>query len=333
MVNILDRFFGADWGPQQTVDNGKPLQFPAKQGDKFMKAHTRWTRSSLRTGASAAACAVALALAPGFAAADISLVFGTYTSDKPSAMVAQIRPSLNLVSKTLARILGTKVKIRMQVVNTYQLGVDHLVAGKFDFMRLGPASYVMAKNDSPGLSILAMESKQGTNQFHGIIAVHRDSGITSFLELKGRTFAFGSHRSTLGRFFAQLTLMKSGIRARDLKRFEYLRRHDTVGMAVGSGSFDAGALEETTFAKLVARGVKIRALAKYANATRPWVAHAGLEDRLKEALRQALLAVTDRKVLKFLRFDGFLPGSDADYDKTRQAIAKNPLFFSAANPG
>ena len=35
-------------------------------------------------------------------------------------------------------------------------------------------------------------------------------------------------------------LMRAGIYAKDLKRFEYLGRHDKVGMAVGAQLFDAG---------------------------------------------------------------------------------------------
>ena len=76
----------------------------------------------------------------------------------------------------------------------------------------------------------------------------------------------------------------------DLSNYEYLGRHDKVGRAVGSRLFDAGALEETTFQKLVKKGVPIRAIATFSNSTRPWVGRAGMEPEVQQALRQALLA-------------------------------------------
>jgi phosphonate transport system substrate-binding protein len=268
-----------------------------------------------------------LAWAPA-ASAKVSLVFGTYSPDKPSAMVTQLRPSLNEIAAAMTDILNEEVEIRMEVVRSYDDGVALIIDGTVDFMRLGPASYVRAKAENPGLGVLAMENKNGAKEFNGIIAVHTDSDITDVSQLRGRSFAFGSKRSTLGRYFSQLYLMRNGIHARDLESYEYLGRHDKVGRAVGSGLFDAGALEETTFGKLVAKGVPIRALAKFSNSTRPWVSRAGLDPRLEGALRQAMLSLVDSQALKALRFDGFFEGSDADYEKTREAIEENPQFFA-----
>ncbi len=269
--------------------------------------------------------------AVGPAHAKITLVFGTYSPDKPSAMVAQIRPSLDEIARHMGTILGEPVEIKMEVVKAYEDGVDLIVSGQVDFTRLGPASYVAAKQANPGLDILAMEKKRGSKTFSGVICVRADSDITGLEQLKGRSFAFGNQRSTLGRYFAQLTLLRAGVLARDLDRYEYLGRHDRVGRAVGSGLFDAGALEETTFHKLVAKGVPIRAIATYTNSTRPWLARAGLQARIARALRKALFGLSNPAALQALRFDGFLAGNDSDYEATRKAIHENPRFF--AEPG
>ena len=269
----------------------------------------------------------AIAWSPA-ASAKVSLVFGTYSSDKPSAMVAQLRPSLDDMARSMAAILGEEVEISMKVVRSYDDGVALIVEGQVDFMRLGPASYVRAKDDNPGIEVLAMENKRGAKQFNGVIAVHLDSDITDVAQLQGRTFAFGSKRSTLGRYFSQLHLMRHGVLAQDLARYEYLGRHDKVGRAVGSSLFDAGALEGTTFAKLVKAGVPIRAIAEFTNSTRPWVARAGLKPEIAAALRQAMLELSDPNALQALRFDGFLSGDDNDYSKTREAIRENHRFFA-----
>ena len=267
---------------------------------------------------------------PGPAAARIDLLFGTYSPDKPTAMVAQLRPTLDEIAREMTEILGEEVFVKLQVVRSYEDGIAQIVQGDVDFTRLGPASYVEARQLNPGLEVLAMENKRGAKHFRGVICVNQDSDITTLDELRGRSFAFGNQRSTLGRYFAQLTLLRANVRARDLARYEYLGRHDKVGRAVGSGLFDAGALEETTFGRLVANGTSIRAIATYSNATRPWVSSAELEPDLKQALRQALLRMVAPAALEALRFDGFLDGGDSDYDSTREAVEVNPEFFAQA---
>ena len=290
-----------------------------------------WKPLSLRFRRGLGIWLVALALVAAWAppvSAKVTLIFGTYSADKPSAMVAQLRPSLDEIAQSMTSSLNEEVDIRMQVVRSYDDGVKLIVDGRVDFMRLGPASYVRAKDQNPGIGVLAMENKKGAKYFNGVIAVRQDSDITAVSDLRNRSFAFGSERSTLGRYFSQLHLMRNGIFARDLARYEYLGRHDKVGRAVGSGLFDAGALEETTFSKLVAKGVPIRALAKFSNSTRPWVVRAGLSASVETALREAMLGLSDPEALKALRFDGFFNGNDTDYDKTRKAIRENPRFFA-----
>jgi ABC-type phosphate/phosphonate transport system substrate-binding protein len=289
-------------------------------GFRLMRARhaTVWVSAVLLTG---------LMVWPNAVMAKITLVFGTYSADKPTAMVAQLRPSLNRIAFHLAQVLGEEVEIDMNIVRSYDAGAELIITGTVDFMRLGPATYVKVKERNPGVTILAMEKKNGKKRFNGVIAVHTDSDITEVSQLRGRSFAFGSVRSTLGRYFSQLYLMRNGIRATDLSNFEYLGRHDKVGRAVGSGQFDAGALEGTTFAKLVANGVPLRAIATFENSTRPWVARAGLETRIVVALREALSRLDNDEALMALRFEGFLPGEDSEYEPTREAIRENPRFF------
>ena len=272
----------------------------------------------------------ALAL-PIEAKAEVSITFGVYTSDKPSAMVRQLRPTLDLVEQRVAEALGEPVEVKIEVVRGYAAGAELILSGKADVMRLGPASYVRVKDKEAGIELLAMENKNGANTFEGVIAVHENSDITEVSQLRGRTFAFGSQRSTLGRYFAQLELTHAGILASDLKSYEYLGRHDKVGQAVGAGLFDAGALEGTMFKKLQAKGVPIRAIHIMRNATKAWAARAGLDPRLKQAVSQALLGINDHKALTALRFDGFLPGHDSDYDPTREAINRNSEFFDPSS--
>lgn len=294
----------------------------------FGPCGSRAPRGSAAKSLGALALTIGLLAAP-VAEAEVSLVFGAYTSEKPLTMVRQLRPSLNEIAEKMGDILGEEVKIKMEVAKTYVEGIALLTSGRADFMRLGPASYVGAKQTNPALQLLAVENKKGSKENSGVICVKSDSSITNITQLHGRSFAFGNSRSTLGRYFAQQLLMREGIYARDLSQYDYLDRHDRVGQAVGAGEYDAGALSQSTFKKLVAKGVQIRAVGSYTSITKAWAAREGIGQRVFVALRQTLLLLDDPKALKALRFDGFYMAQDSEFQAVRDAINENPKFFSA----
>ena len=201
----------------------------------------------------------------------ISLTFGVYTSDKPSEVIKQFQPILDSLEADMSETLGQPVEIRIQVAPTYEKGIANIVNGEVDFARFGPASYIEAISANPDLELLALESSKGEKVFYGIIAVHEDSDIEAVSELAGKRFAFGDELSTIGRYLSQAHLFEQGVSASDLGYFEYLGRHDMVGTAVGAGEFDAGALKESTFNKLIEQGTPIRELARFPNVTKPWL--------------------------------------------------------------
>ena len=258
--------------------------------------------------------------------AEIQLVFGVYPSEKPSKMVKRFRPALDAVEVALAQDLGERVLIKTQVMSGYEKGLESLVIGEVDFARLGPASYVLGKSKNPDISLLSLENESGTIAFDGVIVVHVDSDITEVSHLKGRTFAFGSKRSTLGRYFAQTYLADAGIHAKDLGSYHYLNHHEAVGLAVGAGRYEAGALNRRKFEELKSRGVPLREIAHFENVTRAWVARSGLEPRLRASLRTALLSIDEPTVLQSLGFRGFLPGQDQNFDRTRRALVEYIRF-------
>lgn len=274
----------------------------------------------------ASLCLSVLLLFAAHHATALSLSFGVYTADSPTTVVAQFRPLLNVIEKRLTSLLNEPVTIKMQIAPTYKQGVDDLVNGRVDFSRLGPASYVMAKQANAQLSILAMESKKGQKRFRGVICVAEQSPIMAIADLKGKNFAFGNQRSTIGRYLAQLHLMNAGIYASDLGEQAYLERHDQVGLAVAQGHFEAGALKESTFKRLVEQGSRLRVLTAFDNVTKPWVASHRMQAKLQKQLKSVLLSIDDQAALKALKKDGFLPGKDEDYQMIRTAIVDSSKF-------
>jgi len=259
--------------------------------------------------------------------AEIMLTFGTYTSDKPTTMVKKIRPILNALEQELEALTTEEVTIKLHIARSYQIGIDNISNGKVDIARLGPASYIKAKERSTDIQLLAMESNKGKKRFNGVICAKEGSKFNKVEDLHGHRFAFGNQKSTIGRYLSQSYLMKHGLYAKSFSEFSYLGRHDKVGHAVSKGDFDAGALKEGTFKKLIKRGEPLKAIAMFENVTKPWVARAGLSASLKQKLTAALLNIKDKKALKALKKDGFLNGKDSDYDFVRESIKGNHQFF------
>ena len=276
-----------------------------------------------------AAALIAASLASTTHAADtLRLNFGVYSSNKPSAMVKVFRPILKELEVSMSEQLGRDVDIRMQIAKDYDKGISDLVTGGVDFSYFGPASYVEAKRMNRNINIIAVEKRNNSKVSYGIITVHNDSKLQNLSDLRGKSFAFGDEGSTIGRFLSQLQLVQEDILAVDLSRYEYLGRHDKVGTAVGAGAFDAGALNEKTFKKLVEAGEPIRELARFPNVSKPWISRSGLDTRVLRALRESLLSVTDPKVLANMKIDGFLEGSDVDYAVIRRSMENNQAFFA-----
>jgi len=238
-------------------------------------------------------------------------------------MIRQFAPVTKALDAALNAGSAGSWMIRVVVYDTYEGAVEALVKGEIDFSRTGPASYIHAKQKNPGVRLLAMETKDraaAKRVFRGVICVHKDSSIDSIEDLAGKRFAFGSKTSTIGRYLAQELLIKNGIKRTDLEGASYLGRHDRVGLAVARGTFDAGALKESTFKKLVAAGEPLRQLTSFENVTKPWMSRPGLSTSSYDALRAALLDLRDAAALGALKKDGFLPAEDRHYDPIRAAI-------------
>ncbi len=253
-----------------------------------------------------------------------SIYFGVYTSDKPTAMYEKFNPMLEYLQNSI-HTAGKLEKLKMKIYPTYKAALKALVTGDCDFVRFGPASYITAKEINPGIRLLAMEHKNGQKRFDGVFIVGKDSDITNIKELKGRTFAFGDRLSTIGRYLSQAELIKKGITASGLKEFTYLGRHDKVALAVAVGKWDAGVVKENTFKKYAeSRGLKV--IGRFLNVTKPWVARSGLAPDLFGILRDALIQLTDKSVLKKLKQDGFFLVTDKDYDFVRRGMALSLSF-------
>lgn len=253
----------------------------------------------------------------------LDLKFGIYTSDKPTAMYKKFKPIINYLESDL-KTKGINAKIKLKIYPSYEAAIDGLVKGEYDFGRFGPASYILTKEKNPNVKLLVMEHKKGKKVFNGVFIAKVNSTVKSLSDLKGKTFAFGSSKSTIGRYLSQAELLKVGISSKELRSYKYLGRHDKVALAVLSGDFDAGAVKEKTFKKYKDRGLK--SIKKFENVTKPWIVKAGMSKKIYKNLQQSMIDLKDKKVLKVFKGDGFVKSSDKEYDKIRIGMNLSKRF-------
>jgi phosphonate transport system substrate-binding protein len=255
----------------------------------------------------------------------LRLDFGVYQSDRATIMYRKLMPILEAIQFPIEQLLQHPVDIHLTIFEDYESGIKALVDGDVDFVRFGPASYILAEQKNPKISLLAMEQRKGLTRFNGFIIARADSGITKLEDVNGKSFAFGNANSTIGKFLAQSELLGAGINAEDLKHYDYLGRHDLVANAVISGTHDVGAIKESTYSKLC-DPKKIIVVHAFENVTKPWVARAGLPQQVQEAITQALLSLYKTEALVELGCSGFIHGNPKAYNIVRNGMKNSESF-------
>ena len=255
-----------------------------------------------------------------------TLVFGVYSFKRATEVSKEFEPAMLEIQRGLTQRLGHEVGIQVRIAKTYEEAQEQLVKGEVDFVRFGPASYVLAKQQNPGIELLVAEQEDGQKRCKGVFVVRRDSPIRMLEDLKGKKIAFGDDKSTIGRYLSQAELAKVGLRMTDLAGHKYLDRHDKVAAAVSLGEYDAGPVHIATFESHNAKKANLRVIASFENVGKPWIARAGLDPKVVDALRKTLLELAVPEALEALKVHGLQPVTDSDYQLVRLGMKKAEEF-------
>ena len=264
----------------------------------------------------------------GATEAPLRLNFGVYPSDRATVMYRKFTPVLEAIQIPLENQLGREVDIHLKIFENYETGLESLAKGEVDFVRFGPASYILAEQKNKDIRLLAMELRKGLKRFNGLIITRADSGINSIEDLRGRSFAFGDVNSTIGTFLSQSLLLKHGINEEALSHFDHLDRHDLVARSVINGNHDAGALKTSTYKKLC-DPEEVVVIEAFENVTKPWVASSKLPKEVCNAITQSLLMLEDPEVISELGCSGFAESNSEEYDLIREGM-KHATGFKKA---
>lgn len=179
-----------------------------------------------------------------------------------------------------------------------------------------------------GVELLVAPKIANKTTYHSYIIVHKDSTIKSFVELKGKTFAFTDPRSNSGRLYPLYLLKNMGTSPKDFfKRTVYSYSHNKSIELVAKKKVDGAAVESLVFEYMLKNG------SPYAHQVRiikksvpfgipPVVVTKDLNPNLGQKIRNIFLDMhkteKGRRILKAMMIDKFVTISDSAYDPIRE---------------
>lgn len=279
-------------------------------GDKLMM-----NRRKLLIGtAAAAASTVAF---PTLAQQQV-LTVGLIPSEDSRAMIANSQKMMDMLSAALG------MPVKPFVAADYNGVIEALRSKRLDVAYLGPFSYVLGATIAPIEAFAVAETKKaGRTFYHSQIIAHKDSGIKTVADLKGKTFAFVDPSSTSGHLFPKAGLMKAGFDAdKDFGRVIFSGSHDSSAIAVQNKKIDAAAIADRILDAAINKG-----LAKREDLVEVWksdpipesptVWRTDLPADLKKRVQAAFLQVKDIPWSDQGLLNGFHPTNDAAYNVIR----------------
>lgn len=247
------------------------------------------------------------------------LSLAVHPFDTPSRLVKRFQPLCDY----LAEMIGMPIHVHVAI--SYEDQIRRIADGSVDLAYMGPTPYLRARDKYMGEFGPVIEPIAGEEEYFSVIVVRKGSDIAELEDLKGRTMAFGSHRSFSSHYMPRALLIKHGITLADLKDYAFLDRHERVALSVLHGDYDAGGINSWVADKYMGQGAGLKVIA----VSPPLPPHAivarvGLAGDIVEKVRRALLEPDEagkRRLAAFGQPSSFVPVTDSQFDFARQIVA------------
>jgi phosphonate transport system substrate-binding protein len=250
--------------------------------------------------------------------------FAVIPRDNPRIAYEKYQPLIDYL------VEDTGMKIELVLKKSYEDTVTGLANGSIDIALLGPLTYLEARIKAGAVAILKSITEKDESFFRSVIIARKDSPVNSLSDMKGRSFAFASVKSTSGNLIPRYLLAEAGIHLRDLLKYKNFDYHDSVVKWVLKGEYDAGAVREAVAEKYLPLGLKIIEKSK-AIPTGPVVVGPKTPYQIAERIKNSLLKMDrdPRGREKLAKTDpelrgGFIEASDSDYTGIRKMINDVP---------
>ncbi|MDQ0609420.1 phosphonate transport system substrate-binding protein [Variovorax sp. W2I14] len=246
------------------------------------------------------------------------LTVGLIPSEDSRAMIANSQAMMDMLSKALG------FAVKPFVAADYNGVIEALRSKRLDVAYLGPFSYVLGATVADIEAFAVAETKKaGRTFYYSQIVTHKDTGIKTVADLKGKTFAFVDPSSTSGHLFPKAGLMKLGFNTdKDFGRVIFSGSHDSSAIAVQNKKVDAAAIADRILDAAVSKGlVKREDLVEVWKSDpipeSPTVWRKDLPADLKTRVQAAFLQVKNIPWSDQGELNGFHPTNDAAYNIIR----------------
>lgn len=249
--------------------------------------------------------------------------FSAITLYHPIVMYQRYQPLMNYLTE------HTSYHFELRLSQDYRNIINFLKNNEVQVALLGGATYLEAKEQFNIVPILKPLGHDGKPYYRSVFIARADNKkINKLSDLKGKSVAFASERSTSGYLVPLNELYKGGIALKDLSKHVNLKYHDSIAREVLRGNFDAGAVIDSVANMFKERGLKIIALSDPIPGL-PIVVRADLPPEIVNAIKKALLSLDynnpeHRKIME--QWDeefryGFAEAEDSDYNSIRAIVA------------
>ena len=226
--------------------------------------------------------------------------------------------------KYLSKRLGIPVEAKTST--DYNGVITAMQFKHVDLAYLGPKSYVEAAARANAEAFCLEVTEDGSQGYHSLILVKKGSGLKTFADLKGKTWAFTDPNSTSGTLVPMVYFVKEA-RIEPQKYFSkvsYSGSHEASILSVKGGKVDAASTNDLDRAR---GGGKLWSKADFDVVWTsklipgsPIAYRKELPDSLKKAIREAFLGFDDAAGLKKLKISRYAAADDAVYDPIREQI-------------
>ena len=245
---------------------------------------------------------------------------------RPDAHTTELTAKFRPLAKALSDKLG--VSFEYVPVSSYDASVEAFKHGDIQLAWFGGLTGVQARASVPGASAIAQGAIDPS--FRSYFIAHASTGIERSeefpMELAGKTFTFGSARSTSGRLMPEHYIRQHTGQSPS----EFFGRppgfsgaHDKTAELVSSGAMQAGALSYAKYDQLVADGKLdpeicriVWVTPEYADYN--WTIHPVLETwfgaEFPERVRAAFLELTDPELLEACLRKRFISAENEDFE-------------------
>lgn len=220
------------------------------------------------------------------------------------------------------------MKVTPYVANDYAGVIEAMRAKHVDVAWFGPFSYILASREAGAEAFVNPIGENGQDTYYCYFITHKDSGIKSIEDLKGKTFSFTDPASTSGHLIPRYMLTKTGLDPNKDMKVQFSGGHDATALAVKNKQVDAGAMASEVYERLIKKNIispdeVIVFLKSEPLPLDPWAYRKDLPQDLKDKVKKALLEIDQKApdALKGTSFIKFKEVDDSRYDVIRD-VAK-----------